>query len=225
MTATRNDAQLDAGACVRRARRAWFAAGVRWRDRAALTTDLRQELAAAGDVRDVLGDDVGEAAREWASERGLTDRRLRLVIVLPAAILPGVVAGGAILATLYQAFTANGHTFMNRVGAPARLAFYLGSGVLAYLAMLAGVSAGLRIVHDGSRRTTLRTFAWTLPIAAILSTTAGVGTAAALGFDTRRLAVERVVAAVVATLVVSLAAARLLAVHRHQRMTAIARTP
>src|SRR4051794_32071127 len=80
---------------VHAARRAWFAAGVRRRDRRRLLRELEAELAAAqgdgalshGVVSGLLGDDPGSAAREWAAELGLVDQRLRLVPLVPAVVL------------------------------------------------------------------------------------------------------------------------------------------
>ena len=216
MTTMRDAGQLSIQDCLRRARKAWFAAGVRRGDRAVLSAELSHELAVAGDVRDVLGDDPAAAARDWAHERKLTDRRLRLSVVLPATIVPGVLAAGAVLATLYQAFTANGHTVLNRAGGPTVLGVYVASGALSFVAMLVGASVALQLVGDSTRRRTVRVFALALPVAAVLAAGAGVGTAAARDFGTDRSDVELVVAAVLGALVITLTAARSFAVHRHQ---------
>ena len=79
MTRTLTADRPEADSVVRDARRAWYRAGVRRSDRDALTAELRSELISATTSRDVLGDDAAAAAREWAAERGVTDRRARLV--------------------------------------------------------------------------------------------------------------------------------------------------
>jgi hypothetical protein len=208
---------------VRRARRVWWRAGVRRRDRAALSAELGRELEAAADPRDVVGEDPARTAREWAEEQGCADRRLRLGLVLPMTLVPGILAAGAVLATLYQGFTMNGETILNRVDLAVRMFAYLGTGVLSYLAMLVGASVALELVHDGTRRGTVRALSWALPLAAVVATSAGVATAAALDFDTSRSAVEQVLAAVLVTLAVAVSAARILATRRHHRLARAAR--
>lgn len=201
-------------AIVRAARRAWYRAGVRRRDRHALAAELHQDLAAAADSRDVLGDDPAVAARDWAAERGLTDRRLRLPVVWAAALIPAVFASGAVLALLYEAFTNNGDTILNHFSSWIVLAMYFATGVAAYAAMVVGVASALAWLHDSTAGITARTLAAVLPVGAVLTTFAGVGTAAAEGFRTDRHSVTLDIGTVLLALLVVLTAGRIVAVHR-----------
>ena len=204
-------------ALLRRARWTWFVRGVRRSDRARMGADLQAELLAAADPADVVGGDVAELAGEWADAQRVSDRRLRLVLLLPATLAPGLIASGAVTATLYQAFTANGSTLLNRVSGASRLLTYVGTGLVTFLAMLVGAGVALSSVRDATRRATVRAFAAALCVGTILAIASGVGVAAARNYDSSRASVQLVIAAVVTSLAVPLSVSRWLVVRRRDR--------
>ena len=200
------------------ASRTWFLAGVRRADRRRLRAALASELQAAGQdgpIEDVVGEDPREFARRWADELGLTDRRLRLVPLVPAAMLAGVVGGSGVLAILMQAFANGGNTVLAELDIRALVGLYLLGGLLAYLAILMAVGAVLAQFHDRTTRDTIHRLARLLPVGAVIAAVAARHVAGIFGYDTRPHTFIWVGITVVTCLVATLAAARYLAV-RHQ---------
>lgn len=167
----------------RTARRALHRAGVRYADRRQLLGELRGEMeAAAADGRplsSVVGADPASMVRSWAEGQGLDGRRLRLAVLIPGVLVPVALGGSALFVLLAFAFTGRNDDVMST---GALLAFYLGFGILAVGAGVAGCLASLTFVGDAAAMATTRRLAWTLPIGGGVATLAGVSAAALLHF-------------------------------------------
>lgn len=224
MTATTDaDHRCSTGESLRQAQRAWFRAGVRRHDRRTMACDLRAELSAAqveSVSYDVLGDDPAATARDWAQARGLVDRRLRLLTFVVPALLAGVVASGAVLALLADAFSGDGNTVLGTPGPTEILSIYAGSGVLAALAMCTVTGLVLRAQHDSTATSTVRSLLALLPAGAIAAAVAGVSTADSYGFSTTLRTVTSTCLAVVIVLALTISTARWLAVRKPRTETA-----
>jgi len=210
----------DAGHALRLAHRAWFRAGVRRGERRRLAEEVHGELAAALQVglpvSAVLGTDPGDTARLWAAERQLTDRRLRLLVVVPAVVLGTALGAGALLALLTLAF-ATGQRTLPDVGGAGVLAVYAFTGLLAALAVLGACLAALTLAGDEAARLTTRTLAVLLPVGVLVTLPAAMGTALAFHYRTEPRTFAVVIAVVFAGLIATAATARLLAVRAYRR--------
>lgn len=215
---TTQPARTDSPARIERAaRRAWFAAGVRRGDRRQLLAELRQELAAAEQdhaLDAVLGNDPSSAARDWAEERGLTGRRLRLLPITLASVVAGLLGGGGVLAILVQAFANGGNTVLSELSIEALVGTYVLGGVAAYAAILLGAGVTLQLLNERHVRATVTTLARMLPSGALAATVAGTAIAAELNYEVRPRTFSCVFAAVLLILIATLAAARLMAVRK-----------
>ena len=198
---------IDEREVVRRARRAWFLAGVRRRDRRLLRADLAAELAAAP-TADVLGDDPGSAARDWARAREMADRRLRPATVVVPALLAGVVAAGTVLALLADGFSGDGSTVLGDLHPSEILAIYGFGGLLATIAMIAVAGGVLRALGDTTAMRTVRALTVALPLAGVLATASAVSIANAFGYVASARTLIAVVADVVAFVSLGIVAAR-----------------
>lgn len=193
----------------RDARRVWRRAAVRPADRRALLTELSEELAAADadglPASAVVGEDPSATLQQWADERGLSGRALRLGIVLTAGLI-GVAVGFAFLGViLYVGFTT-GELQIE----PTYLivGMYAAAGLLAYLLAVNCTFVMLRWVGDPRSGSTTRWLAALLPAGAAVATAAGVGVAYALGFTTEPVTFVTTIGAVCITLAATAAAAR-----------------
>lgn len=160
---------------LREANRLWRRAGVRGPDRKALLSELEAEIGGARqdghDARAVLGDDSSQTLRQWADERGLCGRALRLGLVVPAALL-GMSAGLAvILLAVFAGFSGRPTIDLG----PFVLPLYASSGLFAYLCALLFVWIALR--HDPQASSTVRWLSVLLPVGAALSIGAGMAIA------------------------------------------------
>lgn len=160
---------------LREANRLWRRAGVRGPDRNDLLSELDAEISGAlqdgHSATSVLGDESSQTLRQWADERGLCGRALRLGLVVPAALL-GVAGGLAvILLALFAGFSGRPSIDVG----PFTLPLYASSGVFAYLCALLGVWIVLR--HDPRASSTVRWLSVLLPAGAALSIGAGVAIA------------------------------------------------
>lgn len=196
-------------AVLRMAERTWRRAGVLRRDRGLLRTELSAELAGAQadghDVTSVLGEEPRQMLLDWAAERGLSGRALRLHLVVPAA-LAGIVAGTSlILAMLYAAFQGWSDGLD-----PGRfaLALYASGGVLGYLCALVCVGSVLWRSGDPHATSTVRRLASILPAGAALCTAAGIAVAASRDFTTTPTTFVAVLGVVIAGLVATVSLAR-----------------
>ncbi len=194
---------------LRDAKRIWRRAGVRRVDRRALLTELSDELTAADadglPASSVVGDDHEETLREWADERGLSGRALRLPVIVPVALV-GIAVGFALLgAILYVGFT----TGELRIE-PAYLivGLYAATGLLGYLLAVTCTFVMLRWVGDPRSGHTARCLAATLPAGGAVATAAGVGVARVLGFTTEPETFVAVIAVVSITLAATAITAR-----------------
>lgn len=190
------------------ARRVWRRAGVRRHDRQAMLAELQDELTGASldgfSAATVLGEDRPETLRQWAQERGLSGRALRLHLVLPAALI-GIAAGLAVVLSFI--FLA----FLNRTSfEPGSfiVPLYGSAGLLAYLCGLALAGGALAAAGDPHAKSTVRWLAVLLPVGAAVSTGAGVAVAWLMGFNTSPPVFVTVVAVVLACLVLTIGIAR-----------------
>jgi len=219
--ATDDAVDLDAGVdrALRTARRAWFRAGVCRGDRRRLGEEVHGELAAALEagqaISAVVGPDPADTARRWAAERALTDRRLRLLVVVPAVVLGAALGAGALLALLTLAF-ATGRRTLPELGGAGVLAVFGLTGMVAALAALAACLAALTVVGDGSARRSTTTLAALLPIGVLATVPAAVGTALAFHFRTEPRTFGAVIAVVLLGLVATATSARSLSVRDHR---------
>jgi hypothetical protein len=203
---------------LRAASRAWFAAGVRHGDRRRLATDLARELDAAdahGAAGDVLGTDPVRAAREWAEAQDVTDRRLRMIAIVPAALLAALLAAGTVLVLVYEGFHDNATTVLSRMSPAGLLGAYFVAGLLSYAAMLAATGVVLSSLGDKTARASVRMLAKLMPIGSIIAVVAGIVTAYALGFGAVRATPYWVCGLVLAIVIATMTVARYLAV-RHR---------
>lgn len=216
-TAVRPDPTRERQATLTEADRAWRRAGVRARDRATLAQELEAELIGAQDdarpVQAVLGDDPAATARQWAEERGLTGRALRLGLLLPLVLL-GVLAGSTVtLVDLGVAFTTgvtSGH-------AAVALTVWGTSVVLAVLLAALGCWAALSRQGDPRAAGTAAWVAGLLPLGGGVAAVAGVVTAATQQFSVRAETFVAVSVVVLAVLAGTVVLARLLAVRLVRR--------
>jgi hypothetical protein len=206
---------------LRLARRAWFRSGVRRRDRQRLAAELAADLTATElSPADVLGADPATTAREWARARGLTDRRLRLAVWVLPAVLAGVVASGAVLAFLADAFAGGGNSTIASGGPVLILGLYLATAVLAAIAIVTTAGLILHALRDETALLTAKVLAAALPVGGALATTVGVTIANALDFRVRPRTFVWVCIGVLVSLAVTMAVARMIAVKRHARRPA-----
>ncbi|SET94280.1 hypothetical protein [Geodermatophilus poikilotrophus] len=216
-TAVRPDPTRERQAALTEADRAWRRAGVRARDRATLARELEAELIGAQDdarpVRAVLGEDPAATARQWAEERGLTGRALRLGLLLPIALL-GVLAGSTVtLVDLGVGFTTghgSGH-------AAVVLTVWATSVVLAVLLAALGCWAALARLGDPRAAGTAGWVAGLLPLGGGVAAVAGAVTAATQHFSVRAETFVAVGVVVLAVLAGTVVLARLLAVRLVRR--------
>ena len=212
---------------VRQAQLAWFRCGVRRRDRTLLREELLAELSAAEHQAlavDLFGPDPRTTAVAWAREKRLADHRLRLAAFVPPMLLAGVVAAGAVLAFLVDAFLGDGRTALGSPGVVVILGLYVGSAVLSVAAMLATTWLILRAYNDGTATLTVKLLAVALPVGGLVATAVGVAVAHAQHFTTQPRTFVEVSLGVLATLVITVAAARAAAIRLHFRREA-ARSP
>lgn len=206
---------------LRDAKRIWRRAAVRRTDRRALLTELSDELTAADadglPANSVVGDDPEETLREWADERELSGRSLRLPLIVPVALV-GIIAGFALLLWILAiGFSTSRSGERRRPGTltlePFELVYglYAVTALLAYLLAVAGVFTALRLVRDPRAIHTTRWLAATLPAGAAVATAAGVGVARLLGFTTEPETFVAVIAVVCIVLAVTATVARYLA--------------
>jgi len=212
---------LDAGVdrALRTARRAWFRVGVRRGDRRRLGEEVHGELAAALEawlaIGAVVGPDPADTARRWAAERALIDRRLRLLVVVPAVVLGAALGAGALLAVLTLAF-ATGRRTLPELGGAGVLAVFGLTGLVAALAALAACLAALTVVGDGSARRSTTTLAALLPVGVLATVPAAVGTALAFHFRTEPRTFGAVIAVVLLGLAATATSARALSVRANR---------
>lgn len=179
ITDVENDTTQDV---LREANRLWRRRSVRGVDRAELLGELEAEL--AGAHRDghgptvVLGDDKSETLRQWADERRVSGRALRLGLVVPAALVGIAVGLAVVLLALFAGFS-NRWSFDP---GPFVLPLYTSAGLLAYLCALLCVWFTLR--HDPHAPSTVWWLAALLPMGAVLGTGAGVAVAWWRNFNT-----------------------------------------
>ncbi|MDH6284219.1 hypothetical protein [Prescottella agglutinans] len=197
---------------LRDAKRIWRRAAVRRADRRLLLAELSDELTAADadglPASAVVGDDPELTLRAWADERGVSGRALRLVIVVPVALI-GIAIGFALLAAvLYVGFTTNE---LRIEPAYLILGLYAATALLAYLLAVAGTFTTLRLVRDPRPGGTARWLAAILPAGAAVATAAGVGVARLLGFTTEPRTFVAVITVVCVALVATAIVARYLA--------------
>ena len=160
---------------LREANRLWRRAGVRGPDRKTMLSELEAEIdGALRDGRDpsaVLGDDGSRTLRQWADERGLCGRALRLELVVPAVVLGAAAGLAVILVAVFAGFAGRPTVDLG----PFVLPMYASSGALAYLCALLFVWITLR--RDPRASSTLRWLSVLLPAGAVLSIGAGMAIA------------------------------------------------
>ncbi len=197
-------------AVLREANRLWRRRSVRGVDRAELLDELEAEL--AGAHRDghgltmVLGDDRSQTLRQWADERKVSGRALRLGLVVPASFV-GIVAGLAVVLLIVFAGFSNRWSFDP---GPFVLPLYASAGLLAYLCALLCVWSTLR--HDPHAPSTVSWLAALLPVGAILGTGAGVAIAWWRNFNTSSTVFTVVIGVVVVVIGATVGLARYQAV-------------
>lgn len=207
IAAVENDTTQDV---LREANRLWRRRSVRGVDRAELLDELEAEL--AGAHRDghgptvVLGDDRSETLRQWADERKVSGRALRLGLVIPAALV-GIAAGLAVVLLAIFAGFSNRWSFDP---GPFVIPLYASAGVLAYLCALLCVGSALR--HDPYSPSTVRWLAALLPMGAVLGTAAGVVIAWWRNFNTSTTVFTVVIGVVVVVIGTTVGLARYQAV-------------
>lgn len=195
---------------LRDANRVWRRAGVRRVDRSDMLVELESEI--VGAQRDghessaVLGNDSAETLRQWADERELSGRALRMELIIPAALFGILVGLSVVLMALYAGFS-NGSTF--DVG-PLLLPLYASAGLTAYLCSL--VSVRLMLRRDPHMSSTIRRLALILPVGALAGVGGGVAVAWWRDFNTSTIVFVAVSTLVIVILTTSVAVARLLAV-------------
>ncbi|HEX8508862.1 MAG TPA: hypothetical protein VF635_05105 [Propionibacteriaceae bacterium] len=197
---------------LRRAAQVWRAAGVRAVDRRALAKELAAELTAAEedgrDVRDVVGDEPEVTLRQWAVERGVAGRALRLGL-LGSLTLASIGLGAAVIIVDQVVQTVvPGAPFITHWGIwlAALVSGALSSLVLASLSCWAALHRG----GDPRAGATARWLLVTLPLGALVALALSVITAAVSGYAHAAIPVIGLV--ITATFVANAAAARLLAV-------------
>lgn len=195
---------------LRDANRVWRRAGVRRADRSDMLAELEAEIVGAQrdghELSAVLGDDSTKTLRQWADERQLSGRALRMELIVPAALFGIVVGLSVVLMALYAGFS-NGSTF--DVGT-LLLPLYASAGLTAYLCAL--VSVRLVLARDPHMSSTIRRLALTLPAGALAAIGGGVAVAWWRNFDTSTSAFAAVISLVIVILATSIAVARFLAV-------------
>lgn len=160
----------------------WRRAGVRGADRRVLLAETETELENRdGPVLPPFLDAASEEAlREWATERGMCGRALRLEMAVPAAVL-GFVAGLAtpllVLLAVLSPLSAI------HMGQYERLLEF-SSGILGYLGALLFVWRVFHNLGDPRAQSTVRWLAVLLPIGAALSGGAAVAIAGTTSFST-----------------------------------------
>lgn len=201
---------------LRRANLAWWRAGVTRGARRELTDDLRDELRAATadgvPLDQVVGENGSEMFRDWASERGLTGRAHRLVIVTPLALV-AVLSGLAVpLILVYSGFHPESGGPMFDASTAVTFALYASAGVLALLCSLVSVGLTLRWIGDPHAAASVTWLAILLPAGGALSVGAGVGAAWLSDFRPTSAVAATVTVTAVAVLILTVGLARHLAV-------------
>ncbi len=207
-------------AVLARAGRVWRRAGVRRQDRRDLAAELDAELtAAAGDGLPgsaVLGDDPETTLRDWAGERGLAGRALRLGVLLPVALGGVVVASAVLFADLIVAFTVPDSS---RTATPVALTIVVSTAVMCVLLPTLACWALLRAGHDPRAGATARWLVAALPVGELAAIALGTLTVMATSSISRGIWEVALVALVVlATLGAAVVLARHLSV-TYQRHT------
>lgn len=197
---------------IRQANRAWRAAGVRSDDRVLLQRELTEELTAVRhdgrESTDVVGDDPTRTFRQWAIERDLAGRSLRLGL-LGALTLGSIALGAAVLITAaIVTFTTPGAPFITH-GAIWLAALISGTAVSWLLAPLACWAA---LAHGGDPRagSTARWLFALLPVGAIVGFALSVIAGVISGYSSAALPIIAVV--IPASFTATAAAARTLAI-------------
>ncbi|ORI22656.1 hypothetical protein [Rhodococcus sp. 1168] len=194
----------------RTANRLWRRTGVRGVDRKDLLTELEAELDGARrdghSASTVLGEDSALTLRQWADERDLSGRALRLTVVVPVALL-GVAAGLAVvLLAVFAAFSDRPTIDFG----PFVLPMYASAGLFAYLCALLSVWVVLR--RDPHASSTIRWLAVLLPLGAIVCSGTGIAIAWWRNFNTSSTVFAVVITAVVLALGMTVGIARYVAV-------------
>lgn len=210
-----NDQDASAfGGILAEARRVWRRIGVRRSDRQAMLSELEDELRSASldgyGTEAILGDDRPEMLRQWAHERGVSGKTLRLHLVLPAAFIGITLGLAVILCALYLAFS--GRT--NFDPGSLILPLYASAGILAYLCALLLVGGVLAVAGDSQVKTTVQWLAALLPVGAAVSLGVGVGMAWLMDFTTSTTAFVSIPAAVIVCLGLTIGLARSAAIRK-----------
>ena len=137
---------------LREANRLWRRAGVRGPDRKMMLSELEAEIDGAlrdgHDASAVLGEDSSRTLRQWADERGLCGRALRLELVVPAVVLGAAAGLAVILVAVFAGFAGRPTVDLG----PLVLPMYASSGAFAYLCALLFVWITLVVIHEHRRR-------------------------------------------------------------------------
>ncbi|WP_137872323.1 lysine exporter LysO family protein [Rhodococcus sp. Q] len=193
--------QVDHGelqGTLREANRLWRRAGVRGSDRKMMLSELEAEIDGAlrdgHDASAVLGEDSSRTLRQWADERGLCGRALRLELVVPAVVLGAAAGLAVILVAVFAGFAGRPTVDLG----PLVLPMYASSGAFAYLCALLFVWITLR--RDPRASSTLRWLSVLLPAGAVLSIGAGMAIAWWRNFNPTPIVLAVVVGVVIVVL-------------------------
>ena len=208
------------------ANRRWRRIGVRRTDRREMLIELKDELCAADadgySPTAVLGDDRPEMLSQWANEREVAGRALRLHLVVPAA-LAGVAVGLALVVSAIFLMFADKTAFD-----PGELVLplYAMSGVFAYLCALTLTRGALAAAGDPHTGATVKWLAALLPLGAALTTCTAVALAWWRDFNPSTKVFAAVIVIVLAGLGLTIGLARYAAIKKgHDRHQNIAEKP
>ncbi|HEX8510691.1 MAG TPA: hypothetical protein VF635_14485 [Propionibacteriaceae bacterium] len=154
---------------LRRAQRTWRRAGVLAGDRARLNDELHAELVAAAEAgqepSSVLGDDPTTTLRQWAHERQVSGRALRIGLLTPLTLI-SVLVGSAVIITDQTIQTiAPGAPFITNTA--ISLALLINSTIVSWLLAPLSCWAALQRGDDPRAASTARWLFALLPVGAI----------------------------------------------------------